>query len=855
MEREEKRYSILDELAKNSGYDIALMTTFNFEIEFFERAVLNRLNAKDIKTISLFVDAKELTNALNEFDLKHNGSHIGRRYMVNPVKIEKSFHPKVILLLGEKKARLFIGSANIKTSGYATNNEVFNFLDYDSNHPEFRDVIVSAIDFFSDINDISYKLDNQVLKAAKDRIYYHRAEKNGEVYFLNNLKDSLLQQIDTIIQSDVKKISVAVPYYDKELLALQELKKMFPEAEVNLFIQNKYSTFPIEYNDKNGIVDKINTFKGFKDNTTVTNGNFYHGKVFLFKTVDKSYILYGSSNCTLSAITKSFADGGNIECDFLEVGGLSDFDYFFDNMLLSPEEDFTSQKMVFESPKSANFSFKYGEIKESIELHFGYSKKIDDIIFKFQDIELEYEIKNDEILVYIKEECCELLTDIFEITILYDNKEEKLRCWTYSSIILSSYREKQNNRDNLDDYEIECSGDKYIEYQIKYLKAEATCLSDLMEHQNNLKYMNQIMMEQEGYEPEDFVIDYEIPDEYRIAYRQQCTVSRIRNMFVRRFIGASGIGIFSDKDERLKNDVEEVPTESVNRVSRRATSEEKKFEYFVKGKIKAMLNDSFVDAIELEHYIGLVQVVMEIFDKYCEKDPVEDIFTFDYVISIKIQLLKRIVSKTLDMASDTEEIRSAIINKCFIAIFENYLFYRELTEQEEKWKYESLNKDLLKSMEKQFNLRQKYKAYITDIFKGNSFLRRIMGEKYAIMYIEKLYGYKTYDMLIDTIRKKYPNAEIEIDNDVLNILIKTDSFADYMKPNSEVLRDISNYSSNVSPVNVVNIDVKNEILKKENPMYVIENKHIINLRYHQWKFKQITISGKVIDYKGQSITF
>lgn len=55
MEQEEKRYSILDELAKCSGYDIALMTTFNFEIGFFERAVLNRLYAKDVKTISLFV--------------------------------------------------------------------------------------------------------------------------------------------------------------------------------------------------------------------------------------------------------------------------------------------------------------------------------------------------------------------------------------------------------------------------------------------------------------------------------------------------------------------------------------------------------------------------------------------------------------------------------------------------------------------------------------------------------------------------------------------------------------------------------------------------------------------------------
>ena len=86
MEREEQKINIIDELARCSGYDIAIMTTFNFEIDFFERAVLNRLIAKDIKTISVFVDSDELVKALGKFDFKHNGCHMGRKYMVNPVR-------------------------------------------------------------------------------------------------------------------------------------------------------------------------------------------------------------------------------------------------------------------------------------------------------------------------------------------------------------------------------------------------------------------------------------------------------------------------------------------------------------------------------------------------------------------------------------------------------------------------------------------------------------------------------------------------------------------------------------------------------------------------------------------------
>lgn len=857
MEQEEKRYSILDELAKCSGYDIALMTTFNFEIGFFERAVLNRLYAKDVKTISLFVDAKELTNALNEFDVQHSGSHMGRRYMVNPVKMDRSFHPKVILLLGEKKARLLIGSANIKTSGYATNNEVFNFFDYDANHPEYLDVIVSAIDFFCDINEVSYKLDTQVLKAAKEYIYYHKAEKNGGLFLLHNMKASMLEQLGSIIMEDVKSIRVAVPYYDNELLGLQGIKKRFPNAEVELFVQNKNSTFPIEYNEKNHIVGKINIFSGFEDNTSSTSANFFHGKVFLFKTTEKAYVFYGSANCTMSAMTKSFLDGGNIECDFLEVGGLSDFDYFFDNMMLETEEEFTSQKMVYETLEPVVFSFKYGEIKETVELHIGYSKKIEDLIVKLRDKELEYDIKKDELIVYINEECCDFMTDIFEITIAFDGKSERLRCWTYSPIVLANNREKQNNRDSLCDFEIESTGDKYIEDRIKFFKAEATCLNEWQEYKNNLKYMNQIKMEQEGEsdEPEDFVIDYQIPDEYRLVYKQYSAVSKIRNMFVRRFLGLSNIEDLSEKGEKHKRSVDEQPKDLADRAFRKATTEEKKFERFIKGKVKGMMNDVYVEVIELEHYIGLVQVVMEIFEKYSLHDPVEDIFTPDYVIPTSISFLKKIIAKPLDNIKEKEIIQFTLIKKSFAMILENYLFYRELADQEERWKYETLNKDFLLYVEKIYDLRQGYSLYIEEIINSHTFNEDKIDKNRAVLYIEKLYGYKSYNMLEESIREKYADADINVDKGILYITIKSNSFANYLKPDCKVLRDIADYSLNVSKISFVNINIKNLIEVKDNPLYIIENTHVINLQYHQWKFKQKTVNGHIIEHKAQTLSF
>ena len=55
---------ILDVLDMSKGYETALLSTFNFEIEFFEKAILSRLIRNSIRKISVFVDAKELSKAL-----------------------------------------------------------------------------------------------------------------------------------------------------------------------------------------------------------------------------------------------------------------------------------------------------------------------------------------------------------------------------------------------------------------------------------------------------------------------------------------------------------------------------------------------------------------------------------------------------------------------------------------------------------------------------------------------------------------------------------------------------------------------------------------------------------------------
>lgn len=67
---------IFEEIANSKGYEIALLTTFNFDISFFERCLLNRLYENGIRKVSLFNDSKELNKALTEVKYSSIGKKI-----------------------------------------------------------------------------------------------------------------------------------------------------------------------------------------------------------------------------------------------------------------------------------------------------------------------------------------------------------------------------------------------------------------------------------------------------------------------------------------------------------------------------------------------------------------------------------------------------------------------------------------------------------------------------------------------------------------------------------------------------------------------------------------------------------
>lgn len=325
-------------------------------------------------------------------------------------------------------------------------------------------------------------------------------------------------------------------------------------------------------------------------------------------------------------------------------------------------------------------------------------------------------------------------------------------------------------------------------------------------------------------------------------------------MFVRRFLGLSLITGTDDVKSAKKNTSDSEERETAP-ICRKATSEEIKFERFIKGKVKGMMNDVYVEVIELEHYIGLVQVVMEIFEKYCDVENVEDIFHPNYVVQTKSLFMRKVIGKPLDNLSNKDEIQAAIIKKCFQTVLETYLLYRNLQESDEKWQFESMNRTLLQALEKKYNIRQSYKPVIKQIITEGKGGVLTLGFEGSCGYIEQLYGYKTYEMLCGLIQKVYPNAEIISKGTSLRIIVKKEGIAGCGRPDTAILREISNFSRHVSEIYTVHIDFENVAPNPDNKNIIVRICHSISMDYHQWKYVETRHNGDRYSSKSQYLMF
>ena len=805
------RINILDVLRKSKKYDIALMTTFNFEISFFERNVLNKLYDNGIRKVSLFVDNKEYLKAIEETEL----SYIGKRYIVTPVIMNSSFHPKVILLLGKTKARLIVGSWNLTTNGYFINNEVGNCFDYDENHPENLSLIKRAMDFFLEINNSTDKRDSRLIESITNYPYYNlNNDVSNDTYFLSNMSESIIEQVKNRIEGKVNTIDIAVPYYDNELTGLRYIEELYPNNKINLFIQNERNTFPEKY-AKNY---SINIYNQFSDNKSY---HFYHGKVIRFNTDNRSYILYGSANCTQAALKKSFMDSGNIECDILSLGDIHEYDYFFDNFIIEDVIEFKSELLSIKPNESKQYSYIINDLNV---LRFKYKNKNDDLKIYIFNNEVQYEYEDDDLLVTIPIELLNDATGIFNVDFKFNDSIESIRCY------LNDMEEVERNR-NLEiinkipniniSPDIDAEPDIYLKDRINLI-SQFSFMYDIFNEKLDY-YIKEDETEDSEVtdEKEDFIdYDFKLSDDVQIKQKTLDQIFKANNHVYQSF-RTHLISLGNDNSHRT-NEKEDGEKRKNNRSERRyATSNEKSFARMVKGIAKDMLNKTNCNKLDFINYLKCVVSLFDVYNKFLIRENVIEMFNEKEVIETEFNLINELTSKfEYDIDEETKDMYLWLSIACILQT--NYI---NLSSDKVDYKKNLSNRDLLKKIDERFNIRDDYKKYLTVSLNYINEAEQKIDSLSATSYIESLFDYKTDSQIEYLMNKNFGDDYTAIfDNSMLLITINADNIGKYLKLNDMVIKEIIKTYNKREEFQAIRIIVNNVNINREyqNPPIKIE---------------------------------
>ncbi|TKB80911.1 MAG: hypothetical protein E8D45_02250, partial [Nitrospira sp.] len=104
------------------GYPLGLALTYSFDPIFFDRIVLRALWGGGTEGMLVLADSQEIERTL---DRTHGPiHHLGRRYLLSPVRTSGSFHPKLWLRLGKEGGIVCLATGNLTHGGWGLNREL-----------------------------------------------------------------------------------------------------------------------------------------------------------------------------------------------------------------------------------------------------------------------------------------------------------------------------------------------------------------------------------------------------------------------------------------------------------------------------------------------------------------------------------------------------------------------------------------------------------------------------------------------------------------------------------------------------------------------------------------------------------
>ena len=317
---------------KSGKFHSAILTTYAIDLIHFDHLLLNTLHRKQVCSVNVMVDSDQMNKSM-EFVSPMAMYKVGNEYCVSPMNFEGAFHPKINFFAGDEAALGLLGTGNLTVAGQGKNHEVFSGFYIDDTDDRHRPLIEECWRYLLRYTDqCSAFVKNRILHEIPDNCsfldetYSFKPHQFCEVQ--DNLKAALLyneessgilnQLAGLVPLNEVKKITVASPFFDENGETLITIANLCPNAKVDVLIQEKLCSLPpnkMEPHPRIFFYDFNETSRG-QSNFSVYKRRL-HAKIFHFKTDSTEYCLIGSANATIAGLGTMERRGRNEEFSVL----------------------------------------------------------------------------------------------------------------------------------------------------------------------------------------------------------------------------------------------------------------------------------------------------------------------------------------------------------------------------------------------------------------------------------------------------------------------------------------------------------------------------------------------------------
>jgi hypothetical protein len=321
-------------------YHSCILTTFSFDFYFFEMKAMKWLRSCGVRNINVFIDGHYYSELMQQATGEEMQLTAG--YSLYPIFQKSIFHPKIWMLFGDKEGLLIVGSGNLTSSGNGNNDEIWGAFHFDIRSTENVSIFSAAWNYLSMLSatvrgQMNEKTTRWIIEHSKwlnelpkERPFqfFNTSQKEKVAFLFNSETTSIWAELSKHISNEkVIEITTISPFYDSNGKALQELKSLFPFAQINVVLDesglipssmqvSKAFTF---YDWRDAGVSKVQYAKSENAKSKL------HGKIIHFKTKSgKEFCLYGSANVSPEGLGLA-GRNSNAEVSLLiqsEKGGL-----------------------------------------------------------------------------------------------------------------------------------------------------------------------------------------------------------------------------------------------------------------------------------------------------------------------------------------------------------------------------------------------------------------------------------------------------------------------------------------------------------------------------------------------------